>query len=151
MELFNQIPDYDSRMNYCLDSLKRVADKIEKLQEKTGGSAVSTVNGACEIFEKMLAKPYSAHKYKTAFYNAYTNLGALLGTVADMPLDIDRIYLIGDSAGEPDVRRSRTEQIKHGAVRFFSTFAADYDNISDSASENGLTIWVNWGRDRRRC
>lgn len=29
-ELFNQIPDYDSRMNYCLDSLKRVADKIEK-------------------------------------------------------------------------------------------------------------------------
>lgn len=147
-ELFNQIPDYDSRMNYCLATLKGISDKIEKLQEKTGGSAVSTVNGACEIFEKMLAKPYSAHKYKTAFYNAYTNLGALLGTVADMPLDIDRIYLIGDSAGEPDVSVPVSEKIKHGAVRFFSTFAADYDNISDSASENGLTIWVNWGRDQ---
>ena len=72
----------------------------------------------------------------------------MLGTVADMPLDIDRIYLIGDSAGEPDVSVPVSEKIKHGAVRFFSTFAADYDNISDSASENGLTIWVNWGRDQ---
>ena len=43
-----------------------------------------------------------------------------------------------------------SEKIKHGAVRFFSTFAADYDNISDSASENGLTIWVNWGRDQAK-
>ena len=147
-ELFNQIPDYDSRMNYCLDSLKEIAKKIEGLQEKSGGSTVSTVNGACEIFERMLAKPYSAHKYKTAFYNSYTNLGALLGTIAEMPLDIDRIYLIGDSAGKPDVSVPVFEKMKHGAIRFFSTFAADYDNISDSDSSNGLTIWVNWGRDQ---
>lgn len=147
-ELFNQIPDYNVRMNFCLDSLKKIAEKIEKIQEKSSGSAVSNITGAAEILEKMLDQPYSAHKYQSAFYNAYTNLGALVGSIVEMPLDIDRIYLVGDHAETPDIRVPLPKKLSFSVRRFFVTFTEDYDTVSASETSDSLTIWVNWGRDQ---
>ena len=148
-ELFNQIPNYNERMNYILKVLNNISKKIEVLQEKSSGSMISTLGGAIEILEKMLDQPYSAHKYKTAFYNSYTNLGALLGTIVEMPLDIDRVFLIGDGAGLPDTDISFFEKLSFDLKRFFITFTSDYDNISaTNDSENTLDLWVNWGRDQ---
>lgn len=147
-ELFNQIPDYNKRMKYSLKTLNALAEKIEKLQEKSSGSMVSTITNAAQILEKMLDQPYSAHKYKTAFYNSYTNLGALVGSIAQMPLDIDRIYLVGQGAEMPENKVSFIKKFSFGVSRFAATFTEEYDNISANDTEDSLTLWVNWGRDQ---
>jgi len=144
-ELFNQIPDFNKRLKSASDRLKDISADLEVLQEKKGGSNVSTIGNAIETINKMYENPYSAHKYKSAYYSAYTNLSAMLGTLTDMPLDIDRIFIIGSSAEFEDPTASFFEGLTFGFMRFVSSFAGDYEV---EKNKDALTIWVNWGRDQ---
>ena len=144
-ELFNQIPDFNERLKNAAERLKGISSDLETLQEKTGGSNVSTIGNAIEVINKMYENPYSAHKYKSAYYSAYTNLSALLGTITDMPLDIDRIFFIGNGAEFKKPTASLFEKISFGFMRFIYSFASGYEPEKE---EDALTIWVNWGRDQ---
>lgn len=144
-ELFNQIPDFNERLKSAADRLNGISSDLETLQEKKGGSNVSTIGNAIETINKMYENPYSAHKYKTAYYSAYTNLSAMLGTLTDMPLDIDRIFLIGNGAEFKKPTASFFESLTFGFMRFVNSFAKDYQF---EGSDKSLTIWVNWGRDQ---
>lgn len=146
-ELFNQIPEFNERLKSSIDRLESIANQLEKLQEKESGTNVSTIRNAIETLEKMYDNPYSAHKYKSSYYTAYTNLSAMLGTICDMPLDIDRIFIIGKDAEFNDPTAGFFEKLSFGVKRFIYSFADDYEN---SETENGdsLTLWVNWGRDQ---
>lgn len=145
-ELFNQIPQFNERLKAAADELNEIADSLEVLQEKKGGSNVSTIRNAIETIEKMYNNPYSAHKYKSAYYSAYTNLSALLGTLTDMPLDIDRIFIISKDAEFENPCANLFKNLAFGFTRFIDSFAGDYS--VETKEEEGLTIWVNWGRDQ---
>jgi len=147
-ELFNQIPNFNKRLKAAIKELKALIKKIEDMQEKTSGSTVSTLSSAVETLQKMLDNPYSAHQYKSAYYTAYTNLGALVGEMTDMPLDIDRIFLAGAKADTSDFGASFFEKLSFSVRRFLATFSEDYDAVSASKSDEALTLWVNWGRDQ---
>lgn len=148
-ELFNQIPQFNERLSAAADELNSIASALEKLQEKKGGSNISTINSAVETLQKMYDNPYYAHKYKSAYYTAYTNLSALLGTITDMPLDIDRIFIIGKGANFEKPTASIAEKLIFSAKRFLFSFLGDYsDEKSDGADDDELTLWVNWGRDQ---
>lgn len=148
-ELRAQIPQYSERMDYCFNELTSLSKYIKDLQGGDGSSMGSTIDNAIEILRQMLDQPYSAHKYKTAFYNSYTNLGTLIGSMTSMPLDIDRIFLIGKDAATPETGVGFFESLGFEIRRFFATFSDDYNSVS-STSESGesLTLWVNWGRDQ---
>lgn len=144
-ELFNQIPEFNERLKNAADRLQSISADLETLQEKKGGSNVSTIGNAVETLNKMYENPYSAHKYKSAYYSAYTNLSAMLGTLTDMPLDIDRIFVIGNGAEFENPKASFFERLTFGFMRFLFSFAGDYEF---EESKDSLTIWVNWGRDQ---
>lgn len=146
-ELFNQIPQFNERLKDASDRLKAISHDLEVLQEKKGGSNVSTIGNAIETINKMYENPYSAHKYKTAYYSSYTNLSALLGTLTDMPLDIDRIFIIGNDADFKKPMANFFERLSFGFMRFINSFAGDY-NLDAEEQEEALNIWVNWGRDQ---
>ena len=146
-ELFNQIPDFNKRLKSCADELKSIVATIEKMQGKKGGSNVATINNAIETIKKMYKNPYSAHKQKSAFYSGYTNISSLLGTLSDMPLDIDRIFVIKKGTELEKPTSSLANRILFSVKRFISSFSDDYQS-SLSSDSNGLTIWVNWGRDQ---
>ncbi len=160
-ELRDQIPEYTERMEYCRSELNELvryinivqgyikADDYSEKAYKPNSSMGSTVAGAREIIDQMLEQPFSAHKYKTAFYNSYTNLGTLIGSITNMPLDIDRIFLIGKDAAAPQTGTGFFEGIGFEFSRFFATFSDDYNSVS-AMGEDGksLTLWVNWGRDQ---
>lgn len=147
-ELFNQIPDFQERLSRNIGGLHKLAEQIEVLQGKTSGSTVSILRSAAEILRQMYDHPYSAHRYKSEFYNSYTNISALMGTITDMPLDIDRIFFVGDGAQEPDTSVPLLNRMGFSIKRFIATFMSDYQSISAENSEEALTIWVNWGRDQ---
>ncbi len=147
-ELFNQIPDFNDRLDSNIKSLKALVELIEKVQEADSGSLVSNLVSAIETLELMRDKPYSAHRYKSSYYTAYTNLSATLGTLTNMPLDIDRIFLIGDGDGEAEHSVSFGKKLLFSAKRFFTTFAADYNAVEAESGKDTVTLWVNWGRDQ---
>lgn len=144
-ELFNQIPEFNERLKNAADRLQSISADLETLQEKKGGSNVSTIGNSVETLNKMYENPYSAHKYKSAYYSAYTNLSAMLGTLTDMPLDIDRIFVIGNGAEFENPKASFFERLTFGFMRFLFSFAGNYEF---EESKDSLTIWVNWGRDQ---
>lgn len=146
-ELFNQIPDFNLRLEEIADDLHTMAASMESMQEKKSGSTVSLVRNAERAVRQMLENPYTAHRYKAGFYDAYTNLSSLMGEMVDMPLDIDRIYILGSGAQKPRTEPSLFQKIGFSLKRFFFALISDYSNAVGS-SQDDLTIWVNWGRDQ---
>ncbi len=148
-ELFNQIPQFNERLEEMITSLESVADRLEKWQEKKSGSNVSVLRNAVETMRKMHDRPYSSHKYKNEFYSAYTTLSSLMSSLTEMPLDIDRIFLIGKSAAFTAPRVSFFERLSFSFRRFWHSFAEDYRAAGENTSgQQPLDIWVSWGRDQ---
>ncbi|MDR1892567.1 MAG: extracellular solute-binding protein, partial [Oscillospiraceae bacterium] len=148
--LFEQIPAFNDRIEENVRALATLTAKMEQIQNKKGGSQVSVLQSAAEILRQMRDHPYIAHRYKNAFYNAYTNLSAAMGGLADTPLDLDRIFLVGCGGTAPTVRPAFFTGVAFGAKRFLSSFFSDYSAVSDSEPDASLTIWVNWGRDQAK-
>ena len=146
-ELFNQIPQFNERLQASVDGLTQIVNALEKIQEKSSGSNVSTIENAIITLQKMIENPYSAHKYKSSYYSAYTNLSSLLGTITDMPLDIDRIFVVGRECDFENPMSSFIEKTIFSIKRFFLSFTDGY-NFKENNAEENLTIWVNWGRDQ---
>lgn len=149
-DLFKQIPDFNERLMSAEAQLEEIADELEKIQEKNSGSQVSTIRNAIRVIRQMLDNPYTAHRYKTNFYDAYTNLSSLMGEMTSMPLDIDRIILNGKDGDNVKPSVSLWKRISFSFMRFIASFANDYDSADNESDKGSLTIWVNWGRDQAR-
>lgn len=149
-ELFKQIPDFNQRLNENIDALTTLAEEIEKLQERTSGTTVSIMKSAIQTLTLMRDNKYSAHKYKSSFYNSYTNLSAQMGSMLNMPLDIDEMYFIpAENDFEPE-KVSFFKKIGFSISRFVGSFIGDY-NTAKEESDKSITIWVNWGRDQAQA
>lgn len=146
-ELFRQIPQFNERLDEIITGLETVIADMEQLQEQNVGSTVSVLKNALRVVQRMRDNPYSAHRYKGSYYDGYTNLSALLGTMTDTPLDIDRLYLIPNGAERPADRPSWFGKMRFSVKQFVATFLSDYSAVS-GANKDNLTIWVNWGRDQ---
>lgn len=148
-ELFNQIPHFNEDLDQLIADLESVAARMEALQEQDGGSSVSIVRNAIRVVRQMRDNPYTAHRYKSQFYDCYTNLSALMSDMVNMPLDIDYIRLAGSGAPLLPEQPSLLERFGFSCRRFFYSFVNDYSAVSTSGGqEESLTIWVNWGRDQ---
>lgn len=150
-ELFNQIPNFNERLDQNIGDLENVIDEMGKVQGQASGSNIAVLRTAIQILRKMRDNPYSAHGYKDGFYNSYTSLCALMNSIVEMPLDIDAIYLIGNKTPSPDLDCTIIERVWFSLRRFLATFQEDYNSVSSAGDSNSLTIWVNWGRDQAQA
>ena len=147
-ELFNQIPGFNDQLDRIISSLEMVIESLRSMQKEKTGSNVSTVEQALRTIKLMRDKPYSAHRYKSDYYDAYTNLSAMMGTMTDMPLDIDRIVL-SDAGTQPDLFPGFWEKLTFSFRRFFCTFVEDYEAVTGKGdSDKELKLWVMQGRDQ---
>ena len=146
-ELFRQIPRFNERLESVAAGLDAVITDAARLQEQDSSSTVSVLKNAVRVVRKMRDNPYSAHRSKSSYYDAYTNLSALLGTMTDTPLDIDRLYLLPAGQNRPADAPSWIGRVQFAFAKFFATF---FDSYRQKAGADGdsLTIWVNWGRDQ---
>ena len=149
--LFEQIPNFNEDLTYCSEELYRIAAKTEELAGQTGGTNATTIRGLCEVLDKMVEHQFEAHQYKTLFYNNYTSVSALVYTMMEMGLNLDYIEIGAPDAEFVNPAAGWWEKTGYSIQRFFSSFSADYNNISgDLKTEETITIWANWGRDQIR-
>jgi len=149
--LFEQIPNFNKNLSEYSKELYRIAAKTEEFAGQTGGTNATTIRGLCEVLDNMVEHQYTAHQYKSLFYNNYTSVSALVYSMMEMGLNLDYIEI-----GSPDVKfvdpaASWWESFSYSTQRFLSSFSADYNNISgDLETDKTITIWANWGRDQIR-
>ena len=148
-ELFNQVPDFNKRLSEITEKLAVVTQDMMALQNDSISSNVSVINDAVNVVKRMIDNPYTAHRYISEFYDAYSNLSAVMTDMTATPLDIDRIVLSGVKAPYGKEKISFVRRLKHSVERFAITFVGDYNTLSSDAAEGeALTIWINWGRDQ---
>lgn len=149
-DLFNQIPNMEERLNEINKDLNS-ADKL--LQDITGeesGSNSAVIKKMIRVVEQMLDNRYTAHRYKTEYYNQYSAVAAVLYEMKNMPLDIDKISLTAVGQTEPFEKIGFFKSLVFSVEKFVYSFVNDYNNISGSGNNSAepVTIWVNWGRDQ---
>lgn len=148
-ELFNQVPDFNKRLEDITKKLNTISKIMVSQQESKTSSNVNLVDEAMRSVKKMLDNPYTAHRYKSEFYSAYTNLSALMMDIAKMQVDIDQIVISGSGDIYQKTKPPFFDRLLHSVKRFLLTFSGDYNTLSaEGEYGEALTIWINWGRDQ---
>lgn len=148
-DLFAQIPNMEQTLKDISKNLKKSSENLQKITGEKSGSYISIINNMEQIISLMLDNRYVAHRYKDEYYSKYTSLASVLFEMSDMPLDVDKISLVSPNAKQPFDKANGFQKLLFGIRKFFVSFGNDYNNISGVDSEdNGITIWVNWGRDQ---
>lgn len=147
--LFDAIPEMQTQVEECVDMLNKASELLSEIAGEEGSSYDSTIKAMAQVLSKMLDHKYTAHRYVTDYYSKYCSLASVLNEMRDMPLEIDRIILASPENEIDFENAGFFKQFAFSAVKFFTSFVSDYNNISgvDETAEH-LTIWVNWGRDQ---
>lgn len=149
--LFEQIPQFNERLTEYSKELFRIAAKTEELAGQAGGTNATTIRSLCEVLDDMVEHKWTAHQYKTLFYNNYTSVSALVYSMMEMGLNLDYIEIGAPDTVFEDPSAGWWAKTSYSVQRFLSSFSADYNNISgDLETEKTITIWANWGRDQIR-
>lgn len=148
-ELFAQIPDMEEKLEKILKILKAADKNLTEITGQSSGAQSSVIKNMILVVEQMLANRYTAHRYKTEYYNRYTATASVLYEMKNMPLDIDKLSLVAPDSEKPFENKGAFTQILFSVQRFFVSFINDYNNISSIDGKiEPVTIWVNWGRDQ---
>lgn len=154
--LFDQIPNFEARLQEADAALKAVDDKLVELARGEASNYSAGVRNTREVIQLMLDNRFDAHRYKSSYYSNYSSLSANLNDMQDVPLDIDRIFLTSveaDAVQSVKGKNAFVEFFKRfgfSVQRFIASFTQDYNNISGTVSDSNesVTVWVNWGRDQ---
>ncbi len=148
--LFNQIPDYNGRLN---DYIKRLDVLLKRLYEITGddsGTAPTNLRNMKDVLQRMRDNKYYAHQYKQRYYDNYAALSAWVYERSSMPLDIDAIFVSAPESKESGRKVGFFHQLGFSVQRFLSSFVEQYDIGENKDSKESLTLWINWGRDQAK-
>lgn len=146
--LFSQIGDMQERLESIRSILKEASDTLIEVSGEKSGSNYSVIQNMIEVINQMLSHKYEAHRYKNYFYSNYCSVSSVLQDLRSMPLDIDKIALCAPDETKPFVKVGMFEKLNFSVMRFLTSFVRNYTNVSSGDGDDGITIWVNWGRDQ---
>lgn len=146
--LFLQISDMEERLNKIREILGDAAETLAKITGQKSGSNYSVIQNMIEVIDQMLNHRYEAHRYKSYYYSNYCSVSSVLKDLCSMPLDIDKMELCAPGTDQPFETADIIERINFSVMRFLTSFVRNYSSVSTSDSDDGITIWVNWGRDQ---
>lgn len=146
-ELFDKLPTMESQLNAIRELLQQADDQIKAITGKESGSQSSVIKSMIQVIEQMLDNRYTAHRYKSLYYDKYCAVASVLNDMKSMPLDLDKISLTSPGTEQPFKNQKAFTQFGFSVQRFFYSFVRDYATVTDG-DEESLTLWVNWGRDQ---
>lgn len=146
--LFTQISDLEERLNDCHEALSDLVKQSDSLSEKGSSVNTSTLKNMIAVIERMLDYKYQAQTYKSSFYDNYSSISAWLYEIISMPLDLDAIYITSPEKEAEHLGGNFWQKLTFGFKRFLVSMASDYNSVSGEVGEDGISLWVNWGRDQ---
>lgn len=146
--LFTQIPNLEKRLKDCHSALNSLVEQSDSLSDKGSSVNTSTLKNMIAVIKRMLDYKYQAQIYKSSFYDNYSSISAWLYEIISMPLDIDAMYITAPEKEAEHLGGNFWEKLTFGVKRFLVSMASDYNSISGDVGDDGISLWVNWGRDQ---
>ncbi len=130
----------------------RVAEIISLLREIAGTysdkeailiTLYDQLDDLSEDVEKVI---YTLESFKSNI----GSLAAWLNQAKEMPLQIDRIYILPSEVNLPEVHNSLIDRIGHEIMSLIYSFIIDYNSVGSSAMDydREITVWSGAGRDQ---
>lgn len=126
------------------------------LLEMTGkrGSMNGILQTLALQLEQFCEKPETVQKRLSTFKDNVGSLGSWLVQIKQLPLELDKIYILPADADASDLSQAEAgvlQQLGHEAVLFQSSFVVDYSVIGALETDEDtptIEVWVSGGRDQ---
>ena len=126
------------------------------LLEMTGkrGSMNGILQTLSLQLEEFCEKPEQVQKRLSTFKDNVGSLGSWLVQIKQLPLELDKLYILPADADEralADAEAGFLKQLGHEAALFYSSFVVDYSVIGALEMDKDtpiIEVWVSAGRDQ---
>ncbi|MBR4234765.1 MAG: extracellular solute-binding protein [Clostridia bacterium] len=143
-EVFGVFEKNASRLRQCDEMLLSLTGKR--------GSMNGILQTLAKQLEEFCEKPETVPKRLSSYKSNVGSLGSWLIQIKQLPLEIDKIYVMGGEAGElQNAEAGFFRQVGHELSLFYSSFAVDYSVIGTLENDKKARVtevWVSAGRDQ---
>jgi len=142
-----KIPDLVPTFEEISQSLKDIQSNIESLSHSEGSEA-STLEQMTVILDKCVEKPLQIPNYLSQIKDNVTAISSWMRDYREQPLEIDYIELASADQEFSSIKENFFKSASFGFKSFIGSFTDDYNVLSDTSSEDTITVWVGLGRDQ---
>lgn len=145
--LDKQIPDLIDNLNKLCKKLNSVYADMTKVLGKEGTQA-SSINEMTLLIQQLVDKPFSIPEKISSFKGDIENLGSLILSLDQQPLELDCIAFVTDTGKVLKPDSGLISQITYQIKQFIGSFLVDYNEIDTESSKSTIKVWVTTGRDQ---
>lgn len=142
-----KIPDLVSTFEEISKQLKNIQNDIESLS-KSEGSEASTLEQMTVILDKCVEKPLQIPNYLSQIKDNITAISSWMRDYREQPLEIDYIELASSNEEFSSTKGNFFKSVDFSVKSFLGSFSDDYNVLSETSSDDAMTVWVGLGRDQ---
>ncbi|MGN1411703.1 MAG: extracellular solute-binding protein [Oscillospiraceae bacterium] len=142
-----KIPDLVDTFAEISQQLKDIQHNIESLSNSEGSEA-STLEQMTVILDKCVEKPLQIPNYLSQIKDNITAISSWMRDYREQPLEVDYIELASKNQEFSSTKAKFFKSVDFSVKSFLGSFSDDYNVLSDTSSENAMTVWVGLGRDQ---
>lgn len=146
--LDSQLPDLEKELASVAENLTGISKDFERITG-TKGSQASIIDYVINIFSDFSKDCNEIPGRLSAFQGALGNLGSLISTLAQQPLELDYFVFAGENAEIPKANNNWFTQTFFSLKSFAASFSNDYD-IGGKKESEIINVWASVGRDQAK-
>lgn len=144
-EVARKIPDFSTVMREEATRLNAVVETLVRLTGEKGENT-SIIDKMAVQAAQLAEDPEDVTEQIGQLKNNISALATYLVNVLQSPLEVDALYLSGDSNDLPQATSGWLARMVNNAQRFFATFFVDRTSLmTDNESTDPLTVWMVTG------
>lgn len=145
--LEDRIPGLCEDLNAIRDNLQKVYESI-KAQMGKSDAMLSTLKRSIQIYTELADDPYTIPERLSNYKDSIENLGSLILSLGNQPLELDYLAYIPKGEETPKANASFFSQLKYSVMKFISSFSYNNTSEEDAKQKDELSVWVATGRDQ---
>jgi ABC-type glycerol-3-phosphate transport system substrate-binding protein len=142
-----KIPDLIDTFEEISQQLKDIQSNIESLSNSQGSEA-STLEQMTVILDKCIEKPRQIPNYLSQIKDNITAISSWMRDYREQPLEVDYIELASSDQDFTSTKSNIFKSMNFSFKSFLGSFSSDYNVLTDTSSEETMTVWVGLGRDQ---
>ena len=146
--LDTQIPDLITSLQGTHDLLKNSVNMLGGANKNS--PTVSTIKETVQLLSEFIDQPYTISERLSTLEDNIQNLGSLLLTVGQQPLELDCFYFVPEGQTLPKTNISWFIEADFQFKKFIASFFSNYNSFDGTGTNANktLSVWASTGRDQ---
>ncbi len=144
--LSDQINDLEEHLLFVKKTLDGATKEVESILGNSGGQA-STINQVSIMLGELAEDTDDIPDRLSSFKTEIENLGSLIISLQQQPLELDFIAFVPRDNDIPTGRVGVLKSVKYSLGKFVYSFIKDYSSL-ETGDGKTLKVWVSTGRDQ---